>query len=329
MVFSSLPIYLDPPNWRQRKQEDDNHEHPHLQPPQPQPQPQLQPQPQPPPPDQTRGVGGGTTTSIRPNSMAERARLAKIPQSGAPLKCPRCESTSTKFCYFNNYSLLQPRHFCKACRRYWTHGGALRNVPVGGSCRRNNKRSKSGRSKSPIGATTATDQRQRRGSVAETSSAVSSITELIGSHLLQPTPHLPFMTSLQNLTHLGIGNVGLNGIQVADFSAVNSNISGAAAQQWSFLGGGLNSYPFVNGSVNEEGRTFCYAVGNDDEINVTSKSTSNTAVVSQPAAEEIQGLIINKQMTAMPENSNKFWGANDYATVWTGPCGLNSSSSTI
>ncbi|KAK4799764.1 hypothetical protein SAY86_025129 [Trapa natans] len=53
------------------------------------------------------------------------------------LKCPRCESTNTKFCYYNNYNLLQPRHFCKSCRRYWTKGGVLRNVPVGGGCRKN------------------------------------------------------------------------------------------------------------------------------------------------------------------------------------------------
>ncbi|RDY01026.1 Dof zinc finger protein DOF1.7, partial [Mucuna pruriens] len=57
------------------------------------------------------------------------------------LKCPRCESTNTKFCYFNNYNLSQPRHFCKNCRRYWTKGGALRNIPVGGGTRKNAKRS--------------------------------------------------------------------------------------------------------------------------------------------------------------------------------------------
>lgn len=56
------------------------------------------------------------------------------------LKCPRCDSTNTKFCYYNNYSLTQPRHFCKTCRRYWTKGGSLRSVPVGGGCRKNSKR---------------------------------------------------------------------------------------------------------------------------------------------------------------------------------------------
>ncbi|KAJ0964591.1 hypothetical protein J5N97_025729 [Dioscorea zingiberensis] len=60
-----------------------------------------------------------------------------------PAKCPRCESTNTKFCYYNNYNLSQPRHFCKSCRRYWTKGGALRNVPIGGGSRKNNSNSNS------------------------------------------------------------------------------------------------------------------------------------------------------------------------------------------
>lgn len=61
--------------------------------------------------------------------------------------CPRCDSSSTKFCYYNNYSLAQPRYFCKGCRRYWTKGGTLRNVPVGGGCRKN-RRGKSARPQS-------------------------------------------------------------------------------------------------------------------------------------------------------------------------------------
>ncbi|KAI9122285.1 hypothetical protein K1719_006974 [Acacia pycnantha] len=56
--------------------------------------------------------------------------------------CPRCGSCNTKFCYYNNYSLTQPRYFCKGCRRYWTKGGSLRNVPVGGGCRKNRRGSK-------------------------------------------------------------------------------------------------------------------------------------------------------------------------------------------
>lgn len=53
------------------------------------------------------------------------------------LQCPRCNSLDTKFCYFNNYNVNQPRHFCKNCHRYWTAGGTMRNVPVGAGRRKN------------------------------------------------------------------------------------------------------------------------------------------------------------------------------------------------
>ncbi|PWA84877.1 dof zinc finger protein DOF3.1 [Artemisia annua] len=52
------------------------------------------------------------------------------------LNCPRCDSTNTKFCYYNNYNLSQPRHYCKNCRRYWTKGGTLRKIPIGGGVRK-------------------------------------------------------------------------------------------------------------------------------------------------------------------------------------------------
>ncbi|KAK8958579.1 Dof zinc finger protein DOF5.7 [Platanthera guangdongensis] len=74
------------------------------------------------------GCGGGGTGA---------AAGLRLPEQG--LNCPRCDSPNTKFCYYNNYSLTQPRHFCKNCRRYWTKGGALRTVPVGGGCRKNRK----------------------------------------------------------------------------------------------------------------------------------------------------------------------------------------------
>lgn len=65
-------------------------------------------------------------------------------QEHAP-NCPRCASANTKFCYYNNYSLSQPRYFCKGCRRYWTKGGSLRNVPVGGGCRKSRRGKSSSR----------------------------------------------------------------------------------------------------------------------------------------------------------------------------------------
>lgn len=70
------------------------------------------------------------------------------------LKCPRCDSPNTKFCYYNNYNLSQPRHYCKSCRRYWTKGGTLRNIPVGGGSRKNTKKSSSSTKKIPSSPTT-------------------------------------------------------------------------------------------------------------------------------------------------------------------------------
>ncbi|KAK4353711.1 hypothetical protein RND71_025905 [Anisodus tanguticus] len=177
MAFSSIPLYLDPPNWQheQANQQqlgvvNENPTH-------------LSPVVLPPP--TTEGGGGGSTGLIRPGSMAERAKLAKITQPETALKCPRCESTNTKFCYFNNYNLSQPRHFCKTCRRYWTRGGALRNVPVGGGCRRNNKSSKRTRSKTPI-----------RSEISRNCPNIitSNSTTTIPSHLPQTT-HLSFLST--------------------------------------------------------------------------------------------------------------------------------------
>ncbi|KAI4382339.1 hypothetical protein MLD38_008315 [Melastoma candidum] len=86
-------------------------------------------------------VGAKRMTQPRQAQEPSKPRL----QPEQSLKCPRCDSINTKFCYYNNYSLSQPRYFCKSCRRYWTKGGTLRNVPVGGGCRKNKRVSSSRR----------------------------------------------------------------------------------------------------------------------------------------------------------------------------------------
>lgn len=85
--------------------------------------------------------GGGELvfmSQIKQDSSHQEKKPKPLPD-GKSLQCPRCESVNTKFCYYNNYSLSQPRYFCKGCRRYWTQGGSLRNVPVGGGCRKNKR----------------------------------------------------------------------------------------------------------------------------------------------------------------------------------------------
>ncbi|XP_078154546.1 dof zinc finger protein 1-like [Carex rostrata] len=91
-----------------------------------------------------------TLSNPRPQLVERRSRPHQ--RGDQPLNCPRCNSTNTKFCYYNNYSLTQPRYFCKACRRYWTEGGSLRNVPVGGGSRKNKKPSSSSSSFSHPGS---------------------------------------------------------------------------------------------------------------------------------------------------------------------------------
>ncbi|KAH6798436.1 hypothetical protein C2S51_034920 [Perilla frutescens var. frutescens] len=238
MVFSSVPAYLDPSNWHQQQ----NHHiigssgTNHLLPPQPQAPP---PPPPPPPPPQSHGGCG--TASIRPGSMSERARIANIPMPDSSLKCPRCESSNTKFCYFNNYSLSQPRHFCKTCRRYWTRGGALRNVPVGGGCRRN-KRSKSTSSKS----SPASGDRQT------TSTSTSTISTNGGgaANILGLSPQFPplrFMSPLSQLTDNFAGDMGLNysGISAP---AVGTNEMGFHGGS-NLLGGGAGGMASLLSSV--------------------------------------------------------------------------------
>ncbi|KAK7336316.1 hypothetical protein VNO77_16853 [Canavalia gladiata] len=66
---------------------------------------------------------------------ADQDKILKKPDK--ILQCPRCNSLDTKFCYFNNYNVNQPRHFCKNCQRYWTAGGTMRNVPIGAGRRKN------------------------------------------------------------------------------------------------------------------------------------------------------------------------------------------------
>ncbi|CAN6235953.1 unnamed protein product [Urochloa humidicola] len=116
------------------------------------------------PPPAVAGAGAGAGSTER------RAR----PQKEKALNCPRCNSTNTKFCYYNNYSLQQPRYFCKTCRRYWTEGGSLRNVPVGGGSRKNKRSSSS--SSAPVSASASASALTSSSSMmaASTAAAASS-----------------------------------------------------------------------------------------------------------------------------------------------------------
>ncbi|CAL4925675.1 unnamed protein product [Urochloa decumbens] len=80
-----------------------------------------------------------------------------------PRQCPRCQSGNTKFCYYNNYSRAQPRYLCKACRRHWTEGGTLRDVPVGGGRKNRRGGSKGGAAAAKASASAAAATTQAQG----------------------------------------------------------------------------------------------------------------------------------------------------------------------
>lgn len=81
----------------------------------------------------------GTTPAPQPQPFEKKpsTERPKLQRPEGQIPCPRCQSSDTKFCYFNNYNQNQPRYYCKACQRYWTAGGTLRNVPPGSGKRKN------------------------------------------------------------------------------------------------------------------------------------------------------------------------------------------------
>lgn len=220
-------------------------------------------------------------TDFTENNTTRRSSTAT--KTGNPgqeqeqLPCPRCDSINTKFCYYNNYNFSQPRHFCKSCRRYWTQGGTLRDIPVGGGTRKNAKRS---RTTSHVNSVSP---------ALSTTSAVTS--SVLGGHQvqdfpLQATPVLmPFNGSSSPSPSngqfcgggdlKGIGNVGICGnggftsllsTQNPGFFALSGfglglgsnfgdvGLSGLGRGVWGFTGlGGDNGNVNVNGNGGSNG----------------------------------------------------------------------------
>ncbi|XP_039067401.1 dof zinc finger protein DOF3.6-like isoform X2 [Hibiscus syriacus] len=326
MAFSSVPVYLDPPDWQQPQTHQqagviNNERHGNF---------QL------PPPSTAAGDGGAG--GKKSNSMAERARLARIPQPESALKCPRCESTNTKFCYFNNYSLSQPRHFCKTCRRYWTRGGGLRNVPVGGGCRRNKRSKGSNRSKSPsVVSGRRTDSTSSSGTLAS-----NSCTDILG-HTNLSVPHLPLFPPLHYLGDYDSGDIGLNfgGIQpqvAVTGGATDMDFQGSTnglVEQWRSLQQ-VQQFPFLtsleqhqNGLYPFESEGVRPSPSYDGHHPLRSKPSGRA--ITQLAAvkmEDFQGLNLSRNFLGISGNDHQYWGGNA-SNSWTDLSGFNKEDSTF
>ncbi|CAF2283660.1 hypothetical protein HID58_015710 [Brassica napus] len=326
MVFSSVSSFLDPPiNWPQSANSNNHPNHPH----------QLHLQetgnlvgghqvhshqfpPQNPNPNHNH-VDTTADTTVDPAGLSgpatERARLAKNshPPEG-PLNCPRCNSANTKFCYFNNYNLTQPRHFCKACRRYWTQGGALRNVPVGGGCRRN-KKAKPGNSKS-----SASSQNKQSTSMVNASSPTTN-----SNIQLRTNSQLPFLPTLQNLTQLG--GIGLNLAAINGNSVGNGNTSSSFFNDLGFFHGANTSGPVMANNNNNESNIMTslgsashfamldrsmglYSFPNEGNMVLSSSTASRVSQTAPVKMEETHVGNISRPdsgLTSAGNQSNQYW----------------------
>ncbi|CAL0304503.1 unnamed protein product [Lupinus luteus] len=356
MVYTSIPAYnIDPANWQQQQpnqhQVGNNSASSHL---------------LPPPPPSSQPNGAGNTSSIRPGSMADRARMANIPMQEIPQKCPRCESTNTKFCYFNNYSLSQPRHFCKTCRRYWTRGGALRTVPVGGGCRRN-KRSK-GSSSNNNNSMSSPASSDRQTLSANSNNSISS-SDMVGLGPPVPQP-FRFMSPLHQLGDnfasggeislnygMNYGNISsqMGGVGVGDLNFHMGNalghggsgsgsggsiLSAAGLEQWRVPQ--THQFPFLtsleassNGLYHQfEGSSTNPATGYSD----VRPKASTSGVISQMASvkmeESGQQLNLSREFLGINSSaSGQYWNTSDAGgsttPAWTNLSGFSSTSNQL
>ncbi|KAL8216893.1 hypothetical protein R6Q57_023730 [Mikania cordata] len=149
-------------------------------------------------------ISSQTLESMLVCTKAQQDKKPRPPEEA--LKCPRCDSSNTKFCYYNNYSLTQPRYFCKSCRRYWTKGGTLRNVPVGGGCRKNKRSSSTSSSATSSNSSSCSALSKIKGAqdhhliLHHHQHPLNIMTSNSNNHLLSGLPHLPYDSTCTDLS---------------------------------------------------------------------------------------------------------------------------------
>jgi hypothetical protein len=248
------------------------------------------------------------------------------------LKCPRCDSSNTKFCYYNNYSLSQPRHFCKACKRYWTRGGTLRNVPVGGGYRRNNKSSKNSTTliKRPISTIDSTT------SSAPTSTLNHNISPMFyGLSRLSSSSEYDFHHTQMNSNGLGgflssgfdhngfTSNNNNNHVSRYDsiFGSVSSSSSTSMSVMPSVLSSTLLQHNFNNDGLkyNQDGGSNCTFQGLQfASLEQMQRAISNIGNGSEKGMKKVEGQNQIEHVSGLYDPSSFFWndqGANIGSSV--------------
>lgn len=252
----------------------------------------------------------GQAQDVQTGQTQAQTQIAKLPQPETALKCPRCESTNTKFCYYNNYNLSQPRHFCKTCRRYWTRGGALRNVPVGGGCRRSKKTKKSNTT-----TTTPSKSSISNGSEKDYSTSAIHSTSTPFGELLNPSNKTYMnMTSLQNLSRYGVGNVANMGFQIGDYSGGGES-GGGVVDQWRF-----QQFPFMNNGFESTTSNVSFPFQSEIVEPQTSSRANTQMMTASVKSEHNGGLNFLRSPLSVSENHNNHYNS------WPDFSGFASSS---
>jgi hypothetical protein len=166
----------------------------------------------------------------------------------AVLPCARCNSTRTKFCYYNNYNVNQPRYYCKDCKRHWTVGGLLRDVPIGTARRKiknNGDAADTSRDRSGVSKPLSISGPAAEGNRATTS---SSVLKLLDKSLRPPHNAKEQNRSIDDLIGSSENNKEKSYMSyvVASGSSDNSGFDSATAGQLSADG----TQELVNSGVN-------------------------------------------------------------------------------
>ncbi|KAK7266405.1 hypothetical protein RIF29_19049 [Crotalaria pallida] len=155
-------------------------------------------------------------TSRTEEEEGENSQEKTLKKPDKILPCPRCNSMDTKFCYFNNYNVNQPRHFCKNCQRYWTAGGSMRNVPVGAGRRKNKSSTSHYRQITVPEAAFQSPQSDLPNGVRHPSLNCNGTVLTFGSD----TPLCESMSSVLNLADKTVNNSPINGFNRSEESRV-------------------------------------------------------------------------------------------------------------
>ncbi|KAI3791969.1 hypothetical protein L2E82_05836 [Cichorium intybus] len=236
---------------------------------------------------------------------AQQDKKPKPPEEA--LKCPRCDSSNTKFCYYNNYSLTQPRYFCKSCRRYWTKGGTLRNVPVGGGCRKNKRSSSSSSSATSPISSSASALSKIRGPQdhhliqQHHQHPLNIIAPNSNNHLLSGLSHLPYDSTDLSLAfarlqgqanaHLGFDQFDQND------PGSNHNLGFLDAIRGGFLENTSNGFQNVLYSGGNNGNAEMGGLGNLMGLNNGNRNHDQDQEIMNPMFHDHQEQMMNNGST--------------------------------